>query len=82
MEVDRHGRVISYDIQYVGYDMNDTVVDEIEVVNVIGSLTQYILKGLDEYTEYEVSIRARTSAGPGPYSFPLSILTNESSRFI
>ena len=79
LEENRHGQIISYDIQYKGYDMNDTIVDDIKISNI--NETQSILKGLNEYTTYDVSVRARTSAGPGPYTPPITILTNESSKF-
>ena len=78
-EVNRNGEIASYDIRFEGSDMNDTVIDEEQVMTVKGRLN-HTLKDLHEYTEYEISIRASTLIGSGPYSSPIRILTNESSK--
>ena len=33
-----------------------------------GSVLMIVLTDLEEYIEYNISVRAYTSAGPGPYS--------------
>ena len=60
--------------------MNGTTVHEQNSLNV--QATKYDLKDLEEYTVYEISVRARTAIDPGPYSEPIFILTNESSKEI
>ena len=41
-----------------------------------------ILLGLNEYTTYSVSVAANNSFGIGPYSQPVEVKTQESSKFI
>ena len=42
-----------------------------------GSVLMMVLTGLEEYVEYNISVRAYTSAGPGPYSDPVTNTTLE-----
>ena len=79
MEIDRLGTIISFDISLEGFDMNDTLVDSFVISNVTGR-TNFTINDLEEYTDYDISVRARTSVGPGPYSTVISVLTNESSK--
>ncbi len=79
MEINRLGTIISYDISLEGFDMNDTRVDFLVISNVTGRIN-FTINDLEEYTDYDISVRARTSVGPGPYSTVISVLTNESSK--
>ena len=49
--------------------------------NVSGNLLSVVLKGLQEYVNYNISIRAYTSVGAGPYSGTVRVLTNEDGEF-
>ena len=66
--IDQNGVITTYEIQFVplmtfgGQIASDTV----NTSN--GSVLTEILTGLEEYVEYNISVRAYTSAGPGPYS--------------
>ena len=40
------------------------------------------LTGLQEYVEYNISVRAYTSVGPGPYSDPLTRRTLEDGKAV
>ncbi len=31
-----------------------------------------VLRGLEEYVQYNISMQARNSVGPGPYSTPIT----------
>ena len=42
----------------------------------------FILLGLNEYTTYNVSVAANNSFGIGPYSQPVQVKTQESSKSI
>ena len=42
----------------------------------------FILLGLNEYTTYSVSVAANNSFGIGPYSQPVQVKTQESSKSI
>ena len=58
--IDQNGVITMYEIQFVPLE---TFEGQISTAN--GSL---LLTGLEEYVEYNISVRAYTSAGPGPYS--------------
>ena len=42
----------------------------------------FILLGLNEYTTYNVSVATNNSFGIGPYSQPVQVKTQESSKSI
>ena len=59
-----------YEIQFVPLE---TFKGQISTNNIIvytsnGSLLLIVLTGLEEYVEYNISVRAYSNAGPGPYS--------------
>ena len=41
----------------------------IEYINT-GPVLMMNLNGLEEYVEYDITVRAYTNEGPGPYSYP------------
>ena len=41
---------------------------------------EYIFNGLHEYTQYTLEIAAATSAGLGPFSSPVTFVTNENGK--
>ena len=49
------------------------------ITTVVGNAT---LTGLQEYTEYNISVRAYTSVGPGPYSEEVTNRTVEDGEAI
>ena len=66
--IDENGIIIMYQVQY---DRLETFGDLISTKNVNitdTSMLLTVLTGLEEYVEYNISVRAYTSAGPGPYS--------------
>ena len=73
--IDINGVLTFYSLRYhrVGYnDYNFTVVN--------GSLESVILKGLDNYTLYEVFIAATTANGTGPF-ISQAARTSENGNF-
>ena len=55
-----------YEIQFVPLETFEGQISIVYTSN--GSLLLIVLTGLDEYVGYNISVRAYTSAGPGPYS--------------
>ena len=49
--------------------------------NVSGAVTGLFLTGLQEYVSYNISIRAYTSAGEGPYSTEKTGITREDCKY-
>ena len=48
------------------------MTDTITTTNLSVNIT-----GLEDYVEYNISVRAYTSVGPGPYSDPVTVRTSE-----
>ena len=42
----------------------------VEYINTTGLVLMMNLNDLEEYVEYNITVRAYTSEGPGPYSYP------------
>ena len=76
----RLGVIVSYDVMFIAQDMDGRTIAT-NSKNEIND-TETVLSGLLEYTNYSISVRARTAEGPGPYSITMIIvLTNQSSMF-
>ena len=66
LEIDQNGIITEYEVMYeplmtFGVLSNETVV--VDSTNLSTTLMD-----LEEYVEYNISVRAYTSVGPGPYS--------------
>ena len=74
--IDENGIIIVYEVQYVplqtfgGALVTETVNTTLPVLNII-------LTDLQEYVEYNISVRAYTIVGAGPYSDPVPEITLE-----
>ena len=73
-QVDRNGIIIRYDIMY-SYPRGGGLVNNTKELFIV-------LTGLAESESYTIQVRGATSAGLGPYSDPVSEMTNEDSKFI
>ena len=52
-----------------------------ETVNISSTVLTIELTGLEEYVEYNISVRAYNSVGPGPYSDSVTERTLEDGGF-
>ena len=75
--INRNGEITMYEVQY---DLLQTFHRQIFSETTNTSLMCTDLTGLEEYVEYNISIRAYTSAGPGPYSDPVTKRTDIDSK--
>ena len=64
-EIDQNGVIILYDVQY---EPLMTFDGELVTITMNTSNSSIVLGGLEEYVEYNISVRAYTSIGPGPFS--------------
>ena len=64
-EIDQNGVIILYDVQY---EPLMTFGGELMTMTMNTSNTSIVLGGLQEYVQYNISVRAYTSVGPGPFS--------------
>lgn len=74
----QNGVITGYSIQYstTGGSKESKRVDGIPAES-----SQYLLEGLDKWTEYGLTVRAQTEAGDGPESLQLLIRTEEDGMF-
>ena len=66
--IDENGVITMYEIQFVPLETFNGQITSDTVNTSNGSILMMVLTGLEEYVEYNISVRAYTSAGPGPYS--------------
>ena len=75
--IDRNGIIIHYEVMYNGeFDaMNQSNFTD-------GNIRILNITGLDEFADYNISVRAYTSVGPGPYSQAEREMTEEDGEVI
>ena len=66
--IDQNGVITVYEIQFVPLETFGGQITSDTVNTSNGSVLMMVLTGLEEYVEYNISVRAYTSAGLGPYS--------------
>ena len=73
-----NGNVSSYDIQYRGISSVNTVSSNFSQVQMLSvASTMALLQDLVPFSVYNISVRASTGAGPGPFSAEISVRTLE-----
>ena len=74
---DQNGEIVMYDVRYVPLETCSGSLAT-KTVNIMDtSMLTTTLTDLEEYVEYNISVRARTMVGPGPYSDPVIERTAE-----
>ena len=71
--IDENGIIINYEVQFVPLQFTDIL--ELDSINTTNLTT--VISGLQEYVEYDISVRAYTSVGPGPFSVAVTNRTFE-----
>ena len=71
---DQNGIIIAYEVLY---EPLDTFDGEIETETINTTNTSITLGALQEFVDYNISVRAHTIAGPGPYSDIITDMTPE-----
>ncbi len=78
-EIDENGVIIAYEILYIPLEtFNGRLVPEL--VNTSASNSSVTLNNLEEYVFYNISVRAYTSVGAGPFSPFIAQRTLEDSK--
>ena len=71
--IDQNGIIINYEVRFEPLQFTaELSTDTINTPDLSVTIT-----GLEEYVEYNISVRAYTSVGPGPYSDPVTVRTSE-----
>ena len=73
---DQNGIILSYTVTYIALPFGSL---QTEVVN--APVRQLILTGLNEYTNYNITVFASTAKGDGNVSTPTIVVTDEDSKF-
>ena len=76
--IDQNGEIITYEVQY---EPVQTFNGQISTAIINTSMLSINLTGLQEFVDYNISVRAYTSAGPGPYSDPVTERTLEDGEW-
>ena len=78
--INQNGEITTYEIEYVPLETFQGQISTNTLNTSDGSVLMMVLTGLEEYLEYNISVRAYTSVGPGPYSDPVSERTDTDSK--
>lgn len=76
--IHQNGIIITYEVLYEPLDSYDGQLEG-QSMNVTSLST--VLTGLEEFTEYNISVRAYTVVGAGPYSDNITINTFQDSMY-
>ena len=74
---DQNGVILSYTVTYTALPGGSS-----QKKNVTAPANQTILTGLNEYTNYSITVFASTSKGGGNESKPIMVITDEDSKFV
>ena len=78
--INQNGEVTAYEIEYIPLETFEGQISTNTVNTSDGSVLMIVLTGLEEYVRYNISVRAYTSVGPGPYSDSVSERTDTDSK--
>ena len=78
-EIDQNGLIVTYEVMYDPLMTFNGMLNRITVNTTNLSIT---LNSLQEYVEYNISVRAYTNVGPGPYNVGIINRTLENGEFI
>ena len=76
--IDENGVIINYEVQFEPLEFTETLTTS----SVNTTTLTAVLSSLQENVEYNISVRAYTSVGPGPYSDPVSQRTLEDRKLV
>ena len=72
---DQNGVILSYTVTYMALPAGSS-----QTKNVTAPANQTTLTGLNEYTNYSITVFASTSKGEGNGSTPIFVITDEDSK--
>ena len=75
--LDQNGVIVSYTVTYRALPSGSS-----QTKNVSAAANQTTLTGLNEYTNYSITVFASTSKGGGNQSAPIVVITDEDSKFL
>ena len=78
LAIDENGIIINYEVRFEPLEFTETL----STSSVNTSDLTVVLRALQEYVEYNISVRAYTIVGPGPYSDPVTQRTLEDRKLV
>ena len=78
--INQNGEIIGYDLIYEPLETFSGAIELTRVNNLPASSPGLTLHGLEEYVSYNISVSASTQVGPGPFSVPLTAVTDEAGK--
>ena len=73
--MDQNGIITVYEVR-----VDPTQFQDVSYINVSGSELVLVVDGLEEFVEYNFTIRAYTIAGPGPFSVITTSTTDQAGE--
>jgi len=80
-EIDENGEITAFEIYYVPLETFNGVLAP-DMVNTSASNRSVTLYNLEEHVLYNISVRAYTSIGPGPFSPFITQRTSENGKLL
>ena len=80
LAINQNGIITQYEVVYEPLEtfMKQTV-SRISII--VNTTLETLLLNLDEYVEYNITVRAYTFVGEGPFSFAITVRTLEDGKF-
>ena len=77
--IDQNGIITMYEVMYKPLETFNRNIST-QTMNVSGTEMSVVLMELQEFVNYNISVRAYTSVGAGPYSDEMTVMTLEDSK--
>ena len=79
LPIDQNGIITMYEVMYTPLEDFGGIIGT-DLVNVTFPYSSVVLTDLEEFVFYSIIVRAYTKCGPGNYSSPLVIITDEDGK--
>ena len=77
--IDQNGIITMYEVMYQPLETFNGIIST-QTMNVSGTEMSVFLIELQEFVNYNISVRAYTSVGAGPYSDEVTVLTLQDGK--
>ncbi len=76
---DQNGIITMYEVQYEPLETFGGQI-QTQTINVSAPMMSVTLRNLQEFVNYNISVRAYTSVGEGPYSVDMTAMTQQDGK--
>ena len=78
--IDQNGIILYYGVQSEPLETFGGLISSQRHYSVSGSQMSFVLTNLEEFVDYDISVRAYNSAGWGPYSGDITAMTQQDGK--